>query len=133
MLLSYLRAALYYLRKQPVMSAIKVLSLTLGLACSILVVLHVQYVQSSNKHIDNWRNTYRLITHLKNLETNTPYRTARTGEPFAPQLKLDYGDQIQYIAKIHQYENGMFNREATDGALNSYSFAEADAVHILDL
>jgi len=133
MFFNYLRTALYNLRKQPVFSAIKVLSLALGLACSILVVMHVQYVQSSNKHIENWQNTYRLITHLKSRETNTPYRTARTGEPYAPQLRLDYGDQIQYIAKVRDFENGQFSRGNGESATNSYTYAEADAAHIFDL
>lgn len=64
MLYNYLVIALQTMRRQPVFAAIKILSLTLGLACSILVLLHVQYVENTNKYIDNWENTYRLVTHM---------------------------------------------------------------------
>ncbi|NKB33558.1 MAG: FtsX-like permease family protein [Pseudomonadales bacterium] len=131
MFYNYLLIALQNLRKQPIFSAIKLLSLTIGMSCSVLVFLHTDFINSSNKHIDNWENTYRLVTHMKVRETNTPYRTGTTAEPYAPQLVLDYPEQIASIAKFRG-ANGIFSR-GDEAAQNSYTFAEPDAISIFDL
>ena len=131
MFYNYFLTAIQNLRKQPVFSSIKILSLTIGLTSSVLVFMHVNYIQSSNKHIDNWENTYRLVSHLKVRETNTPYRTGATAEPYAPQLRLDYPDQIDRIAKVRD-GNGIFSR-GDEAAQNDYTWAEPDAIYIFDL
>lgn len=131
MLANYFIIALQIIRKQPVFSAIKILSLTLGLACSILVLLHVQYVQSTNKHIDNWQNTYRLVTHLMVRETQTPYRTGNTADPYIRFLRQDYADQIEYSALI-QRSNALFSR-GNEATQNEFFFAEPDTVYLFDL
>lgn len=131
MFYNYFLIAVQNLRKQPVFSLIKILSLTIGLTSSILVFMHVNYIQSSNKHIDNWENTYRLVSHLKVRETNTPYRTGATAEPYVPQLRLDYPDQIDRIAKIRG-GNGIFSR-GDEASQNPYTWAEPDAIYIFDL
>lgn len=131
MFYNYFLIALQNLRKQPVFSSIKILSLTIGLTSSVLVFMHVNYIQSSNKHIDNWENTYRLVTHLKVRETNTPYRTQATAEPYVPQLRLDYPEQIDRIAKIRN-GSAIFSR-ADEAAQNAYTFADPDAIYIFDL
>src|SRR5690606_18241742 len=53
-LYNYLLVALHNLRRQPVFSAIKVLSLAIGLGCSLLVLMHVRYTLSYDKHIPDW-------------------------------------------------------------------------------
>ena len=128
---NYLLIAIVILRKQPVFSSIKILSLTIGLASAVLVFMHVNYVQNSNKHIDNWQNTYRLVTHMKIRQTNVPYRTRASAEPYAAQLRIDYPDQIEHIAKIRQ-GNGVFSR-GNESAENELTWAEPDAVYIFDL
>ncbi len=47
---SYMLIALENLKRQPGFAAIKVLSLALGLGCSILVLMHVLYETSFDKH-----------------------------------------------------------------------------------
>ncbi len=131
MIKNYLLIALVSLRKQPVLSLIKILSLTVGLAGATLVLMHVDYVQNSNKHIDNWQNTYRLVTHQVVQGTNEPYRTAHTAEPYAAQLRLDYPERIIHVAKIRP-SNGIFSRN-NEPSENSFSWAEPDAVQIFDL
>ncbi|MDP1930061.1 MAG: ABC transporter permease [Gammaproteobacteria bacterium] len=130
MFLSYLSTALHAMRKQPVFSAIKVLSLALGLAASILVVMHVQFVQTSNFHIDNWQNTYRMLTHMKMREINLPYRTASSSDSQATHLRADFGAQIPYLARI-RYNGGVFTRN-NESAQNTFVWAEPDAPVIFD-
>lgn len=129
---NYLRIAFQQLTRQPVYSAIKILSLTLGLAASVLVIMHVQYIQSFNKHVSNWENTYRLVTHMKVRETNEAYRTMATAEPYIPQLRLNYPEQLQSAAKIRG-ANSLFRRNNNDSAAQLFYWAEPDAIDIFDL
>ncbi len=131
MLYNYLVIALQTVRRQPVFAAIKILSLTLGLACSILVLLHVQYVENTNKHIDNWENTYRLVTHMMVRETNTPYRTRNTADPYLRFLRQDYAEQIEYSAQFRA-GNALFS-QGNEAVENNFHWAEPDVVHLFDL
>ncbi len=131
MFYNYFIIAWQHLLKQPGFSAIKILSLSIGLACSVLVFLHVDFIQGSNKHIANWENTYRLVTHMRVRETNTPYRTMTTAEPYAPQLALDYPQQIERIAKLRG-GSGIFSR-GDEAAQNGYTWAEPDVVQLFEL
>ena len=129
---NYLRIALQQIKRQPVYSAIKILSLTMGLAASVLVIMHVQYIQSFNKNIANWENTYRLVTHMMVRETNQPYRTMTTAEPYLPQLRLDYSDQLVRSAKIRG-ASALFNRMNNDASENNFYWAEPDIIEIFGL
>lgn len=130
MLLSYFLTALQNFRRQLVFSSIKVLSLSIGLACSVLVLMHVNYISNFDKGISQWENTYRLVTHLRDRETNAPFRVGMTSDPYAPQLKLDY-PQIELIARI-KGGRGLFTNgsEVTE---NDYFWAEPDTVELFEL
>ena len=131
MFFSYLSTAFHSLRKQPVFSVIKVLSLTLGLAASMLVVMHVQYAQSSNTHITHRDNTYRMLTHMKMREINLPYRTFNSSDAMVTDLVNDFGSEMPYLARI-RYGRAIFSR-GNDASENEMTWAEPDAVFILDL
>jgi len=96
MFLNYLIVALRSLRKQPGFSAIRVLSLTLGLVCSILVLMHVRYTNSYDKHFDNWQDIYRVVT---NMTSNERIESRMIAEAIYRPLLQDYG-QIELAAKI---------------------------------
>ncbi|OGT70308.1 MAG: hypothetical protein A3H44_01350 [Gammaproteobacteria bacterium RIFCSPLOWO2_02_FULL_57_10] len=131
MFFSYLATALHAMRKQPIFSAIKILSLALGLAASILVVMHVQFAETSNSHIENRANTYRMLTHMKIRELNVPYRTASSSDAQATHLRADFAEQIPYIARVRP-TRAVFSRN-NEASENSMFWAEPDAVHIFDL
>jgi len=94
----YLLVALQGLKRQPAISSIKIMSLAIGLACSILVIMHVQYIYSFDKHFPGWQHTYRLVS---SFGIDQRIDTSLSSNAIAPQLLLDY-PQIQHIAKTQQ-------------------------------
>lgn len=131
MFASYFIIALQALKQQPVFSIIKILSLAIGLACSILVIMHVQYSNSFDKHFPNWENTYRLVT---SLYTDQQLDTVMSSDANAPQLALDY-PQIEHIAKIRE-ASALFSRVDTGNeaaSRNAFFWAEADIIDIFSL
>ena len=87
MFFNYFYVALQGLKKQPGFSAIKILSLAIGLACSILVIMHVQYANSFDKHFPNWERTYRLGT---SLTADQRFDMPLAADFYAAQMRLDY-------------------------------------------
>lgn len=127
MFLNYVITALQYLRKQPVFSAIKVLSLTLGLACSILVIMHVQFTYSYDKHIPNWQNIHRLVT---SFTTDQRINTPMTADGYVPPLRIDY-PQIENMAMIRP-ANGQFLRN-DESAPNPYFWVDPEIIDVFSL
>lgn len=127
MFANYFLIALQGLKKQPVFSAIKILSLAIGLGCSILVLMHVQYSYSFDRHIPNWERTYRLVT---SLTTDQRLDTVMTSDAYAPQMRLDY-PQIEAIANIRP-GSGNFNTGGESTA-NTFHWAEPGIIDIFSL
>jgi putative ABC transport system permease protein len=117
---NYLLVALYNVRRQSVFSAVKVLSLAIGLGCSILVIMHVQYAYSFDKHFPNWQNIYRVVT---SLTLDSRMDTELSSEAVAQRLRVDY-PQIEHAAVIWA-DSDLFSRGDVVGA-NPYAFADGE-------
>ncbi|MDP3518148.1 MAG: ABC transporter permease [Pseudohongiella sp.] len=124
MFYNYLLVALRNLKKQPGFTAIKVLSLSLGLVCSLLVLMHVQYTSSYDKHFENWQNIYRVVT---SLTTDQRIDSSLIPEGVYNPLLQDYG-QIEESAKI-QSANALFTYGDTS-APNDYLWVEPEFLTI---
>ncbi|MES2627063.1 MAG: FtsX-like permease family protein [Pseudomonadota bacterium] len=109
MLLNYLLTTLHNLKHQPAFAAVKVLSMTIGLGCSILVIMHVQYALSFDKHFPNRENTYRVVT-----SRTLDYRmdTEFTNDAVPHQMLLDY-PQIEHLAMIRTGEQPFTHGDVT--------------------
>ena len=130
MLLNYMQVLFSNFKSHLSVSIVKILSLTFGLASAVLVIMHYQFATSSNAHIENSANTYRLLTHMKIRAINLPFKTAFTTDIHATLLRNDFGDQIPYISRI-MYGRAVFGRD-NQLSENRMTWAEPDALHIFD-
>jgi putative ABC transport system permease protein len=124
MLLNYLLMALYNLKRHPLLSAIKVLSLAMGLGCGLLVLMHAQYELSFDRHFANSENIYRLVTN------NQGVATPHTGPRVAPALRQDY-PEIAHIARMRPM-TGTFKRNETSLSADYY-WVEPDILDVFSL
>ncbi|KZN30567.1 hypothetical protein N480_06300 [Pseudoalteromonas luteoviolacea S2607] len=123
----YLHSSFLNIKTSAFLSFIKILSLAIGLICSILVLMHVHFVNSYDKHFSNWQNIYRVGT---SYTTDHRVNSARTAEPIAPKMALDY-PQIKHIARVTggfgEFALGMKSME------HNYYWAESDFLNIFNL
>jgi putative ABC transport system permease protein len=124
MLLNYLVTALYNLKRHPLLSAIKVLSLSVGLGCGLLVLMHAQYELSFDRYFPNSEHIYRLVAN------NQGVATSNSGPPLAPVMRKDY-PEIAYIARIGP-RAGTFKRGETSLSADYY-WVEPDILDVFSL
>jgi len=121
---NYLIVALRNLRNQPGLTAIKVLSLSLGIICSILVLMHVQFANSFDKHFDNWQNIYRVVA---SFTTDQRIDSNLIPEGMFPPLLNDYA-QIEKGAKVVP-GNGLIAR-GDISSTNDYTWVDPEILEI---
>jgi len=127
MLAGYLAVSIRFIKKNAAVSLVKILSLTLGLACSILVVAHVQYVMSYDKHFENWQSIYRVVTSLTSTERlNLPL----TADPYGHELREEYPD-VDKVAKMRPDE-AVFSID-DQSASNSFHWVDEEFLDIFSL
>ncbi|MGV3592091.1 MAG: FtsX-like permease family protein [Gammaproteobacteria bacterium] len=126
MLLNYPLVALHSLRRQPVFSAVKVLSLAIGLGCSLLVLMHVRYTLSYDKHIPNWQNIYRVVTSI-----TLDYRlnTEVTNDAAPHKMRFDY-PEIEHLAMISPNSGPFTYRGVT--TIQPFYFADSEFLEIFE-
>jgi putative ABC transport system permease protein len=128
MFMNYLLIAWYNLKRQPVFSAIKVLSLAIGLGCSGIVIMHVQYALSFDRNFKNAESIYRVVT---DITTDRLIEMDGSSDAVAPQMRLDY-PEIPLIGKVRG-GNGLFARNGEDASANGYIWAEPEIIDIFTL
>ncbi|MFC2097671.1 ABC transporter permease [Bacteroidota bacterium] len=97
MIRNYLKTAFRNIIKHRTSSIINILGLSIGLASSFIILLHVYHELSFDRYPDNKKNIYRVITHKDKYDTYSPLT------PFilTPNLINDYAE----IDKISRVQN----------------------------
>ena len=128
LLYNYLITIFYNLRKQPVFAAIKVFSLTLGLVCALLVLAHVQYIFSYDRHFPNWQNIYRVVASVNNVDYN------QTAFAYAEPLAQDY-EQMNHVTRVRP-DTVVFSRTTSNSAevsSNNFFWVDPSVIDLFSL
>ena len=95
MLKNYLTIAWRNLMVHRLFSAINVLGLAIGLACSILIVLFVRYEMSYDQHYTNADRIVRVVRHF----TTMNLHLATTAPPIGPLLETDF-PEVEAMTRV---------------------------------
>ena len=100
MLKSYLLIGARQLLAQKLYSVINIVGLAVGLACAIIIFLFVNHELSFDERFEDADRIYRIsaVYHEDNGRA-APY-PATNVQSAAPQLKLDFADEIEESARI---------------------------------
>jgi len=101
MIMNYLKIALRNLKKHKGFSFINIAGLSVGIACSVLVMIYVYDQLSYDRFHENAERTYRVISKGFLIDydfnsTSTPYVLAKT-------LRDEYGDAVR-VTQIGSYD-----------------------------
>jgi putative ABC transport system permease protein len=95
MLKNYLTIAWRNLMVHRLFSAINILGLAIGLACSILIVLFVRYEMSYDQHYSNADRIVRVVRHFSNANLHL----ATVAPPIGPLLETDF-PEIEAMTRV---------------------------------
>jgi putative ABC transport system permease protein len=97
MLKNYLTVAFRNIRRNIGYSIINILGLSVGLACSMIIVLYVINELTYDKYHQDASRIYRIATHR--VGSFYDFRMANTPGPLAEELRLNY-PQVEEVARI---------------------------------
>ncbi|MEE4197188.1 MAG: ABC transporter permease [Bacteroidales bacterium] len=125
MIKNYLITAFRNLKKYPAFSFINIIGLSIGLACSILILL---WVQDEVKY-DRWHTKNELIGRVlvRIMNNGEPFEVGVTPAALAPSMKQNF-PEIEYMCRFKNWGNWMFKYEngeyirAASGAIDSTGF-----------
>ena len=137
MLQNYIKIALRNIRKDKVSAVINILGLSLGFACSLLILLFVHNELNVDKSFDHGDRIYRVTNDERPYKESGRY-LATTGPPFAPTMeaefpevesavRLRYTDDVVFKYGSHQmYENNVIYASENFFKLFSFPLAKGN-------
>jgi len=142
MLRNLLRISLRNILKDKSYTILNVLGLTIGITCSIFLVLYILDELSYDRYHSKAENIYRVVTNIK--EPDNAFTWAVAQIPLAEQLKDNYPEVINAVrffgTSNKMYKNGerqflekkFFLADSTTFDMFDYTFLEGDANTALD-
>jgi len=118
MIKNYLKIAFRILKRKKVFSFINIAGLSIGITCSVFILLLIHYEFSYDRHIENAENIYRIITQWPMEYMNTD-KITWTSARLAPFLKEQFPD-VEQAVRVDDvpggvslsYGNRVFSEEA---------------------
>lgn len=93
-----IKVAFRVIRKDLFYSLFNIAGLTIGITSSIFLLLYVSNELSYDKYHENSENIYRVASHIS--EPDDAFDWAVAQIPFAPQVKEDYPEVLEYVRYI---------------------------------
>ncbi|MDX2445143.1 MAG: ABC transporter permease [Bacteroidales bacterium] len=93
-----LKVAFRVIRKDLFYSLFNIVGLTIGITSSIFLLLYVSNELSYDRYHENSDNIYRVVSNIT--EPDDAFGWAVAQIPFAPQVKEDYPEVLEYVRYI---------------------------------
>lgn len=134
--------ALRNIRKDKVYSSINILGLTIGITCSLFLLLYILDELSFDRYHKNADNIYRVVSNIK--EPDNAFTWAVAQIPLGQELKDNYPEVKNAVRFFNMqrnlykqgekqfYEEDFYLADSTVFDMFSYSFKEGDPVTALD-
>ena len=105
MIKNYLKTAFRIIKRKKVFSFINIAGLTIGIMCSVFILLLIHYEFSYDRHIENAGNIYRVIIQwpLEFMNTN---KITWTSARLAPFLKEQFTD-VEMVVRVDDVPGGV--------------------------
>jgi len=135
MIKNYLKAALRNLWKNKAYSAINIFGLSVGIACSMLIIFHVKEELSYDKHLSKANRLMRVVATYVG-ETSTRHWAA-TPPVMGPEMKRDLAG-IDDMARFYRPYPYLLLSSTVNGKVNRFEekggfLADASVVKMFDL
>lgn len=135
--------ALRNIRKEKTYSAINTIGLTIGITCSMFLLLYVLDELSYDKYHKESANIYRVISNIKEPDNALTWAVAQV--PLADELRDNY-PEVRNVVRFFQtgktlykhgdvqfYESDFYRADSTVFDVFTYSFLHGDPSTALDL
>lgn len=142
MLRNLIKIALRNLLKDRAYSAINILGLTIGITCSLFLLMYIMDEMSYDKYHAKAKNIYRIITDVKEPDNAFTWRT--TQRPLAVEIRHNYPEILNAVrfdntqrrlyrnGDLQFYEEEFFLTDSTVFDMFSYDFIAGDPSTALD-
>lgn len=137
-----LKIALRSILKERIYSLINILGLTIGITCSVLILLYVYDEVSYDKFHENGDNIYRVVSNIE--EPDNAFTWAVAQIPLAPEMKTRYPEVENYARvsprgrvklmyeDIEFYEEDIVMADSTFFSVFTYEFLDGDMATALN-
>ncbi|KPJ66208.1 hypothetical protein AMJ44_08700 [candidate division WOR-1 bacterium DG_54_3] len=105
MIKNYVKIALRILKRKKVFSSINIAGLSIGIMCSVFILMLIQYEFSYDRHFKNAENIYRIISQWPMEYMNTD-KITWTSARLAPFLKEQFPD-VEQAVRIDGFPRGV--------------------------
>ena len=142
MLKNLLKISFRTLAKDKTYSLLNITGLTIGITCSLFLLMYIMHELSYDRYHENARNIYRVVSNIK--ETDNAFTWAVAQIPLAEELRDNYpevknavrffgtGRTLYKNDEKQFYEEEFYLADSTTFDMFSYSFLHGDPATALD-
>lgn len=143
MLKNLFKIAIRSISKDKTYSAINILGLTIGITCSMFLLMYILDELSYDRYHKNADNIYRIVSNIK--EPDNAFTWAVAQIPVAEELRDNYPEVENAVrffgtsrdlyknGELQFYENDFYLADSTVFDMFSYEFIKGDPATALDL
>jgi putative ABC transport system permease protein len=142
MLKNLFTIAIRNIRKDKTYSFINILGLTIGITCSMFLLMYIKDELSFDRHHENGENIYRIISNIKEPDNEFTWAVAQI--PLAEELRDNYpevknavrffgtGRELYKHGEHEFYEDDFFLADSTAFDMFTHEFIQGDPATALD-